>query len=63
MFHYEFGDLAHAIEHDQESLELGRTSHISNVEISALINLGLDYLALGQQARARSYLEADPGAR
>jgi tetratricopeptide (TPR) repeat protein len=56
-FHYEFGDLAHAIEHDQASLELGRTSHISNVEISALINLGLDYLALGQPAHARSYLE------
>ena len=27
------------------------------MEISALINLGLDYLALGQHARALSYLE------
>ncbi len=35
----------------------GRTTGIANVEISALINLGLDYLALGQHARALSYLE------
>jgi tetratricopeptide (TPR) repeat protein len=55
-FHSEFGDVAHAIEHDQESLELGRTYRISNVEISALINLGLDHLLLRQYERARSYL-------
>jgi len=30
---------------------------VSNVEISALINIGLDYLALGQHAQAFSYLE------
>ena len=35
---------------------MGRTTGIANVEISALINLGLDYLALGQHARAVSYL-------
>jgi tetratricopeptide (TPR) repeat protein len=38
-------------------MELGRTSGIGNVEVSALINLGLDSLALGQHARALSYLE------
>ena len=53
-FHSEFGDLAHAIEHDQESLELGRKYRIANVEISALINLGMDHLTLGQHERALS---------
>jgi tetratricopeptide (TPR) repeat protein len=56
-FHREFGDVTRAVEYDQESLEHGRASGVSNVEISALINLGLDYLALGQHAQAFSYLE------
>jgi class 3 adenylate cyclase/tetratricopeptide (TPR) repeat protein len=56
-FHREFGDATRAVEYDQESLELGRASGVPNVEISALINLGLDYLALGQHAQACSYLE------
>jgi tetratricopeptide (TPR) repeat protein len=56
-FHSEFGDLSRAIDYDYESLELGRSSRISNVEISALINLGLDHIALGQYERARVYLE------
>ncbi|NIN64076.1 MAG: tetratricopeptide repeat protein, partial [Anaerolineae bacterium] len=56
-FHSEFGDVSHAVEFDQESVELGRTHRISNVEISALINLGLDYGALGQHERALSLLE------
>jgi len=41
--HSEFGDVAQAMEYDQESAELGRAYGISNVEISALINLGLDH--------------------
>jgi class 3 adenylate cyclase/tetratricopeptide (TPR) repeat protein len=53
----EFGDISRAIDYDYESMELGRSDRISNVEISALINLGLDYLALGQYDRASSYLE------
>jgi tetratricopeptide (TPR) repeat protein len=56
-FHHEFGDVSHAVEYDHESEEIGRTSQVSNVEVSALINLGLDYLALGQYERALSYLE------
>jgi tetratricopeptide (TPR) repeat protein len=56
-FHREFGDAARAVEYDQESLELGRASGVANVEISALINLGLDYLALGQHTQAFAYLE------
>jgi tetratricopeptide (TPR) repeat protein len=56
-FHREFGSVARAVEYDHESLELGRVSGVANVEINALINVGLDYLALGQYARAFSYLE------
>jgi tetratricopeptide (TPR) repeat protein len=38
-------------------VQLGERYRISNVEISALINLGLDYGALGEYERALSYLE------
>jgi tetratricopeptide (TPR) repeat protein len=55
-FHQEFGDLSSAVEYDHESMELGRTRHLANVEVSALINVGLNYLALGQHTRAVSYL-------
>jgi class 3 adenylate cyclase/tetratricopeptide (TPR) repeat protein len=55
-FHRELGDLSRAVEYDQESVELGRMHRISNVEISALINLGFDHCALGQHERALSYL-------
>ena len=56
-FHREFGDTSRAVELDHESMEQGRTARIPNVEVSALINLGFDYLALGQYERALSYLE------
>jgi tetratricopeptide (TPR) repeat protein len=56
-FSRELGAVSRATELDQESTDLGRTHRIPNVEISALINLGLDYLALGQHGRAFSYLE------
>jgi DNA-binding winged helix-turn-helix (wHTH) protein/tetratricopeptide (TPR) repeat protein len=56
-FHREFGDLTRAMELDQESLVCGQTSRVANVEISALINLGYDALALGQPAQARAYFE------
>jgi DNA-binding SARP family transcriptional activator/tetratricopeptide (TPR) repeat protein len=56
-FHRELDDVSHATEYDHESVELGRAAGISHVEISALINLGLDCLALGQYGRALSYLE------
>jgi tetratricopeptide (TPR) repeat protein len=55
-FHREFGDFSSAVEFDYESMELGQTHHIANVEVSALINLGLDYLALKQYERVSSYL-------
>ena len=56
-FYRELGAVSRAAELDQESTDLGHTHGIANVEISALINLGLDYLALDQHARAVSYLE------
>jgi tetratricopeptide (TPR) repeat protein len=55
-FYRELGAVSRAAECDHESTDLGRTHTIPNVEISALINLGLDYLALGQPTRALSYL-------
>jgi len=56
-FHREFGDFSRAVEYDQDSVELGRLYHVSNVEISALVNLGFDHLALDQPTSAMSYLE------
>jgi tetratricopeptide (TPR) repeat protein len=55
-FSRELGAVSRAAELDHESTDLGRTHGIANVEVSALINLGWDYLALGQHARAWSYL-------
>jgi tetratricopeptide (TPR) repeat protein len=55
-FSRELGAVSRAAELDHESTDLGRTHGIANVEISALINLGLDYLAMGQPTRAWSYL-------
>jgi predicted ATPase/class 3 adenylate cyclase len=55
--HSEFGDVVSAVEYDQESKEVGRMFSIPNVEISALINLGLDYFLLGQYERALSCLQ------
>jgi tetratricopeptide (TPR) repeat protein len=56
-FSRDFGAVAQAVELDHESMELGRVSIISNVEISALINLGFDYLALGQYEPALAALK------
>src|SRR4029453_5327742 len=54
--HSQIGDVSHALTYDLESADIGRTHVLPNVEISALINLVLDYLALGQPEHARSYL-------
>jgi class 3 adenylate cyclase/tetratricopeptide (TPR) repeat protein len=55
-FHRELGDVSRAIEYDRESVELRHRIPITNAEISALVNLGLDYLALGHYERSRSSL-------
>lgn len=57
-FHNEFGNVSRPLELDQESMELGRTYRISNVEISALINLGLNYSAQNQHERELLYVES-----
>jgi tetratricopeptide (TPR) repeat protein len=53
----ELGDFRRSMELDRESADLGERSKNSNVEISALINLGRDYLNLGEPQRAFSLLE------
>ena len=55
--HRLFGDFSGAEALDRESAELGRPVTMPYAEISALINLGADYLGLGQCERARSHLE------
>lgn len=52
----EFGAVSRALELDHQSLELGCAAGIPNVEISAVTNLGLDYLALDQYERALTSL-------
>jgi len=55
--HRLFCDFSGAEALDRESAELGRPVTIMpHAEISALINLGADYLGLGQVERARSHL-------
>ena len=56
-FHRDLGDPYTAVEHHEEGLELARSAQVLNVEISALIDLGHDYLETGQLDRALSYLE------
>jgi tetratricopeptide (TPR) repeat protein len=57
-FHSGLGDVVKALEHDRAGYELGLASQVTNTEISALINMGLDHLALGQLDEARRVLEA-----
>jgi class 3 adenylate cyclase/tetratricopeptide (TPR) repeat protein len=55
--HQELGDFRRAAEFDREAVELGQKAKNPNAEISALINLGLDYLNLGEPQRALTLLE------
>jgi tetratricopeptide (TPR) repeat protein len=55
--HQELGDFQRAAEYDRDSADLGQRIGHSNVEISALINLGFDYLHLGKPAKALTLLE------
>ena len=59
--HQELGDFRGAVEFDRESVDLGQQAKNPNMEISALINLGLDYLHLGEPQRALSLLEDTMG--
>jgi tetratricopeptide (TPR) repeat protein len=55
--HQEFGDFRGAVEHDRESADHARRIKNPNVEISALINVSVDDLNLGEPARALALLE------
>ena len=55
--HQELGDFRNAAEFDREGVDLGQQAKNPNAEISALINLGLDYLHLGEPPRALALLE------
>ncbi|HTO11320.1 MAG TPA: tetratricopeptide repeat protein, partial [Candidatus Binatia bacterium] len=59
--HQQLGDFRAALEYDREAAELGRQHKLGNVEISSLINLGLDHLGLGEPARALTLLEETVG--
>ena len=50
--HQELGDFQRAVAYDRDSADLGQRIGNSNVEISALINLGFDYLHLGEPEKA-----------
>jgi tetratricopeptide (TPR) repeat protein len=56
-WHQELGDFQRAAEYDRDSADLGQRIGNANVEISALINLGFDYLHLGEPEEALTLLE------
>jgi tetratricopeptide (TPR) repeat protein len=55
--HQELGDFRRSAELDLESLEIGRAAKNSNVEVSALINVGYDHFQLGDPVKALEVLE------
>jgi len=55
--HQELGDFQRAAAYDRDSADLGQRIGNPNVEISALINLGFDYLHLGEPEKALTLLE------
>ena len=59
--HQEVGAFERAMEYDREGLDLGQRHKIPNVEISSQINVGNDYVALGQPQKALALLEDTHG--
>ena len=55
-FHHDLGDFYGAVEFHEKGLEHARSAGVFNVEISALIDLGHDYLGLGEIDRALAQL-------
>jgi tetratricopeptide (TPR) repeat protein len=53
----ELGDFRRATEYNREAVDLGRQARNANVEVSSLINLGLDEMSLGDPRRALTLLE------
>jgi len=56
-FYQELGDFRRATEYNREAADIGRTARNANVEVSSLINLGLDELNLGDPRRALALME------
>ena len=54
--HQEFGDFQRALELDREAAELGRHHKIGNVEVSSQLNLGGDFVRLGEPDEALTLL-------
>jgi tetratricopeptide (TPR) repeat protein len=55
-FHQEFGDFRRALELDREAAELGRHHKIGNVEVSSQLNVGGDFVRLGEPGEALTLL-------
>jgi tetratricopeptide (TPR) repeat protein len=55
--HQELGDFHRAAEFDREATDLGQRHKVPNVEISSIINLGTDHVALGEPRKALAMTE------
>jgi class 3 adenylate cyclase/tetratricopeptide (TPR) repeat protein len=54
--HQEFGDFQRALQLDREAAELGRHHRIGNIEVSSQLNLGADFVSLGEPGEALKLL-------
>jgi class 3 adenylate cyclase/tetratricopeptide (TPR) repeat protein len=57
----ELGDFRRAAEYNREGADLGHRHNVPNVEISSVINLGTDHVALGDPRQALALLEDTVG--
>jgi class 3 adenylate cyclase/tetratricopeptide (TPR) repeat protein len=57
----ELGDFRRAAECDGEAVDLGQRHRVPNVEISSIINLGADHVALGAPQKTLALLEDTVG--
>jgi class 3 adenylate cyclase/tetratricopeptide (TPR) repeat protein len=59
--HQEFGDFKRARELDREAADLGRLHRIGNIEVSSQLNLGTDFVRLGDPGEGLRFLEGIVG--
>jgi tetratricopeptide (TPR) repeat protein len=52
--HRELQDFSHALEYDQQGLNVGREHHVLEAEANSLINLGIDYTNTGKGEKTLS---------
>ncbi|HEV8616508.1 MAG TPA: adenylate/guanylate cyclase domain-containing protein [Methylomirabilota bacterium] len=57
----ELGDFRRAAEYDEEGVDLGQRYRVPNVEISSIINLGIDHVARGEPRKALAMMETIAG--